>query len=364
MIDEMKLVAKLTFTNLKMYIRDKSALFWSLFFPFLVISIFGVLDFGKFTSSKVGLIYDESNSEIGQRIETQLESVGEMFKVSTGNFEDEMKALENDDRALILHLENNKLTQKIDVTAYKNKAEEQSAEVIFLSLQKIFAEFELKINRVQPRFNIESKTVNVFDLSNTDYMVPGVIAMSLMQGGIFGVVGTIVTYREKGILKRLFATPLKKGSFFISQIFGRLFISIAQVAILLVSSYVIFDIKIVGNLWLFAGSSVLGSLTFLSLGFVFSGISKSEESARAISMPIQMVLMFTGGVYFSRDVLPNWLYDVTAYSPLTYLADSLRNIMTRGYTLANATIRTASIGLLIWLIGLILIAIKTFKLEK
>jgi len=360
----MNILLKLTKANIKMYFRDRAALIWTLFFPFVIISIFGVLDFAKYSTSKIGLAYTEETEEYAKGVKTALENIGDYYKIEEGSIEDEKKALTDDDRLIVLEFTTNQETKKLDVTAYLNKSNEQSAQSVFLIIQKVLSDFELQMNQVEPIFNIESEVINVFELRNIDYLVPGVIAMSLMQGGLFGVVGTIVTFREKGILKRLFATPLSKGNFLISQILSRLLISILQVIILLISSYLVFQIKIVGSLILVALTAILGSLVFLAMGFTISGIAKTTESARAIMMPIQMLLMFTSGVYFSREVLPNWLFDITAYTPLTYLADGLRDIMTRGHNLSDRYIQTALLGLTIWFLIFVAIAIKTFKWEK
>ncbi|MBN2015520.1 ABC transporter permease [Candidatus Dojkabacteria bacterium] len=360
----MKTLLKLTTANIKMYFRDKSALFFTLFFPFIVIAIFGVLDFAKFSTSKIGIVYDESTKQYADGVKEALSNIGDQYKIEEGSLEDEKQALTDDDRLLVLEFTPNGEDRKVNVKAYLNKGNEQAAQATFLVVQKILADFELSILQVQPMFNIDSEVINVFELRNIDYMVPGVVAMSLMQGGLFGVIGTIVDYREKGILKRLFATPLSKSNFLISQILSRLVVSIIQVLILLVTSYVIFKIKIVGSLVLVAFLAILGSLTFLSLGFAISGIAKTSESARAIIMPVQMILMFTSGVYFSREVLPTWLYDITAYTPLTYLSDGLRDVMTRGYGLLDDTVKTATIGISVWLIIFIILAIRSFKWEK
>jgi ABC-2 type transport system permease protein len=360
----MKTLVKLTIANIKMYFRDKGALFFTLFFPFIIIAIFGVLDFAKFSTSKIGLVYNEDTQEYAQAVKGALENIGDYYKIEEGSLEDEKQRLEEDDRVLILEFGTNSETRQVNVKAYMNKGNEQTAQAVFLIIQKVLSDFELKIQQTQPIFNVESEVINVHNLRNIDYMVPGVVAMSLMQGGMFGVIGTIVSFREKGILKRLFATPLQKSTFLVSQILSRLVVSIFQVVILLITSYLIFHIKIVGSLWLVALMSILGSVTFLSLGFFVSGIAKTSESARAIIMPIQMVLMFTSGTYFSRDVLPKWLYDITAYSPLTYLSDLLRDIMTRGYSLKDNDIRIWTLGLLVWLVLFVILAVRSFRWEK
>lgn len=361
-MDKLKTLTKLTFAFTKMYVRNKMALFFTLFFPFIIILIFGILDFGKFSTGKIGLVYEESNSQIVSQVKQTIEKTGN--KVEEGTLEEEKQALTNDDRALVLQFVTDKQTGKVNVTGYINKANEDVSQAVFLAIQNALSRIELQMKQVEPMFNIKSEEINVHELRNIDFMVPGVVAMSLMQGGLFGVVGTIVTYREKGILKRLFATPLSKSTFLLANIISRLFISILQVIILLATSYAVFQIKIVGSLFLVALFSVLGSLAFLAIGFAISGFSKTTEAARAIMMPIQMVMMFTSGVYFPREVLPDWLYKITNYLPLTYLADGLRYITTRGYSLADKDLQIAFGGVVVWMFIFVVVAIVTFKWDS
>jgi ABC-2 type transport system permease protein len=359
----MKTLLKLTWANIKMYARDRTALIWTLLFPFMIISIFGLLDFNQAPTSKIGMVYGSETTSYAKGIEEALDNIGN-YKIEKGELDNERKALKEDDRLLVLELEPATESSKVSVKAYLNKASEASAQSTFLVVQNVLSQMDLQLNQVESNFELSSEVVNVNNLRNIDFTVPGVIAMSLMQGGLFGVIGTIVNYREKDILKRLFATPLSKSNFLIAQILSRLVISILQVVILLTSSYLVFDLRIVGSIWLVALLCILGSITFLGLGFAISGMAKTGEAARAIISPVQLIMMFTSGVYFPRDLLPDWLYDITAYTPLTYLADGLRDVMTRGYSLLDSETRTATIGVSVWLVIFVVLAISTFKWER
>ena len=125
----------------------------------------------------------------------------------------------------------------------------------------------------------------------------------------------------------------------------------------------LFDIKIVGSVVQVLGLATLGSLTFIALGILLSGFAKTAESARAMVMPVQMLFMFTGGIYFARSVLPGWLFTISGYFPITYLADVLRDTMVKGYDLSYSTIQIGMLGLTVWLIILIGLSVKTFRWE-
>lgn len=352
----------LTIADIKMFIRDKSAIFWSLFFPFLIIGIFGVLDFANMGNNNIGLVYDDSTKQYAEQLEAVFEEE-DSYIFHKGTLEEEKRELENDSRILVLEFkinDNNNTT----VNAYMSKENEQAGSIITLITEKILSDISLQMNNIELPFEVNQHIVNTENLRYIDFMVPGVIAMSLMQGSMFAVIGAIVVSREKGILKRLFATPLPKWVYITANIITRMLMSMMQIALLIGLSYAIFQIRIVGNLALVALTACLGSLVFLSMGFLVSGLAKTSESARAMIMPVQMLFMFTSGVYFDRSVLPKWLFDITQYLPLTYLSDSLKDIMVKGYNFSDSSIRIAYLALGIWLVALITVAVRTFKWDQ
>ena len=356
-----RLLLDLTVANLKMFIRDKGALFWSLFFPFLIIGVFGLFDFANMGNNNIGIVYSEETQAYAEQVES-IFSEGDRYKFHTGSLEEELNSLENDDRLVVLEFTLNE-EGKLTVNSYVGKENEQSGEVFTLVTEKVLTDISLQQQDIDPIFEVNQEVVNTNDLRFIDYMVPGVIALAIMQGALFGVIGAIVVNREKGVLKRIFATPLNKSVYLISNIIARTIISLGQILVILIVSYLVFQITIVGSVIQVVLLASLGSLTFLALAILLSGFSKTAEAARAMVMPVQMLFMFTGGVYFSRSVLPDWLYDISSYFPLTYLADILRDTMVKGATLTDQTIQAGIIGLTVWLIVLVLLSIKTFKWE-
>lgn len=356
----LRLLLDMTTASIKMFVRDKSAIFWSLFFPVMIIGIFGVLDFANMGNSNVGLVYNDNTKIYAEQLKQVFEKQDD-YKFYTGSLDDELDELENDDRLVVLEFKEKEDGQTVVVNSYMSEENKQYGSIVMLIAEKILADISLEMKHIDLPFEVNEKIVNTENLRAIDFLVPGVIAMSLMQGALFGIIGAVVVNREKGVLKRLFATPLPKWIYLLSNIITRLILSLVQIAILLALSYAVFQIKIVGNLFLVALMASLGSVVFLALGIFVSSFAKTSEAARAMIMPVQMLFMFTGGVYFDRSVLPKWLFDITQYSPLTYLSDSLKDIMVRGYDLGDKTIQTTLLALSIWLIALVLISVKTFK---
>ena len=152
------------------------------------------------------------------------------------------------------------------------------------------------------------------DLNAVSYLVPSILGMSLMQLGIFSAL-PLVADRQKLILKRLSATPLRRWQLIGSNIIMRLLVGLAQTTIIVGIGALVFDVKITGSLVAVAGLALLGAVTFISLGYVVASFAKTEDSANGMVSAIQFPLMFLSGTFFPIDVMPDALQGVARFLP-------------------------------------------------
>jgi ABC-2 type transport system permease protein len=184
-----------------------------------------------------------------------------------------------------------------------------------------------------------------------DFLVPGVLAMSVMNGGMVGLPAAFVVMRERGVLRRIQVTPFPLIGFIIVRVTTHLLVALCQAAILLGLAKLVFDLDIAGNLFAVAVFTFLGCLAFLTVGFFVAGVSRKRESATTLARLIAFPMLLLSGVFFPLDRSPVWLQDVARALPLTYLADGLRQVMVYGASLASlwgdllALVLTTAIGL-------------------
>jgi ABC-2 type transport system permease protein len=198
---------------------------------------------------------------------------------------------------------------------------------------------------------ISTQGIQGKNMSYVDFLVPGVLAMSVMNGGIVGLSAAFVVMRERSVLRRIKVTPFPMISFITARVATQLLVALCQAAILLGLAKLIFNLDIVGNLLEVAVFISLGSLTSLTIGFFVAGVSRKQESATALAQLISFPMLFLSGVFFPLDRSPVWLQDVAKALPLTYLADGLRQVMAYGASLTSlwgdllALVLTTAIGL-------------------
>ena len=210
-------------------------------------------------------------------------------------------------------------------------------------------------------FELESREINSRSFEYVDFLVPGVIAMAIMQTGIFGVVFAVIQYRQQGVLRRLRATPVHPSNFLAGQILTRLLVSIVQTMILLGVGVFFLGVDIRGNLLTLLMLALVGGALFISLGYAVSGFARSEESAAPLANLVALPMMFLSGVFFSRDSLPSVLGTITEYFPLTFLADSMREVTAEGSGLFDVS--GDLLGLVAWTVVFFVLAVKVFRWE-
>jgi ABC-2 type transport system permease protein len=176
---------------------------------------------------------------------------------------------------------------------------------------------------------VQAATLQTEAISPAAYFVPSILAMALMQLGVFSAV-PLAAQREKLILKRLGATPLKRWALVGSNILMRLLIAGVQAAIIIGIGIVLFDVQVLGDPLVVAALVALGALTFTAIGYVIASYARTEESANALTSIVQFPLMFLSGIFFPIDFMPDFLRPVAAIMPLTYLGDALRQVMVGG----------------------------------
>ncbi len=149
-----------------------------------------------------------------------------------------------------------------------------------------------------------------------------------MQTAIFGIAGTIVTYKEKGVLRRLRATPLPMRSFMGTNVAMRIVTGLIQTAIVLAVGHA--PLPRPGQRLAAAWSAVvavIGAGCFVSLGFTIAAVSKNQEVAQALMNVVQTPMMFLSGIFFPMTNAPAWIQPIVKLLPLTYLANALRAVI-------------------------------------
>jgi ABC-2 type transport system permease protein len=345
-------------------VRDRATVFWMLAFPVLFVVIFGMAfgrnDVGTFN---VGVVVDES-TPTGQALLEGFRSV-EVFKVSTGSLDDELAKLRDGDRAVVVttapaDAASAQPAAASTVVVQFDPAEQTAQQIVLPIVRQVVNGVDQQLTGRTPVLTVEERSVRSDNLRYIDFFVPGIIAFSIMQAGMFAAI-PLVQLRINRVLKRFGATPISRWAVLASQGATRLIISIVTTVVLLLVGKLLFDIHI-GSNWLgMAAFVLLGGAAFLALGFFISGLSKTEEAVPALVQLVSFPMMFLGGVFFPIETFPRVVQVIARVLPLTFLADGLRQVMVGGAALYPLWIDC--VVLLGWMLVGGVLALRVFKWE-
>jgi len=349
--------------SVKMFVRNRLALFFSLFLPLVIMLIFGVLNFDAGSSVSLGLV-DEAQTDASRALAGALDEV-ESFDVSTGSRGDELAALESGDRDLVAAIPAGWGADGrfAPLEAYAAAGTQQQAQVGSLILNSIALRMAVSSGGAGvdlPASMVDVEIVNARDLGYIDFLVPGILGLTIMQLGLFGVAFSFVQLKRTGALRRLFATPTAPGYFLGAQIASRLVLGLAQVGILL-GIGLAFGLNLVGSVVLLMAVALLGAVIFLGMGFAVAGWAKNEDQAAPVTNIISLPMMFLSGTFFPRDAMPEVLRGVTEFMPLTYLNHALRTIANEGA--GPGDIGSDLLGMAIWAGIAFVLAVRLFSWE-
>jgi ABC-2 type transport system permease protein len=212
-----------------------------------------------------------------------------------------------------------------------------------------------------PWLEVQTESVQAREVRTIDYLLPGILAMSIMQLGLFATAQPLVALRVQGVLKRLGATPLRRPALLVAYIALRLSVALFQTAIIVVIGRYLFQVAMIGSWWQFAGWIFLGAVAFLSIGFFMAAVSRNEESCIAIGNIINLPMILLSGVFFPLGSLPRFLHVAVNLVPLNYLADALRQTMVDAVPLHDA--QTNAIALGAWTLVMGVLAVRFFRWE-
>ncbi len=356
---------QLYLASLKEFVRDRMTIFWTLAFPLVFVVMFGVLfSFGGDSRFDVGLVVQD-NGATAQQVAGILRQVS-VFKISEMGHDAEITALKRGDRRAVIELpaglsESVAAKQPARINIFYDPANQQASQIVLTITRQVLEQVERQISGTQPAFVVQEETVQASQLRSIDFLLPGILAMALMQLGLFGTAQPMVALRDQGVLRRLSATPLPRWTVLASQIAMRLTIALAQTVIIVGFGVIAFRVPFLGNPLLLLGMVILGALTFIALGYMVAAFSKNQETASGISSLVNFPMMFLSGLFFPVEFVPQFLQPVIAIMPLTYLVDAIRQIMIGTNPLFPMPV---NIGILFaWFAASLVLALKFFKWE-
>jgi ABC-type multidrug transport system permease subunit len=291
------------------FFRDRSALAWSVLLPVLIIIGFAY----AFTEEnpekfKVALITSSQNSIANDRFK----STRFVKFIEVGEIDSSLRKIERHQVDLLFDA--NTLNYWVNQTSPNGYIVEKLLIAAFANSGQALRRNLLQGDAVR----------------YLDWVIPGVIAMNMMWGALFGIGYVIVRYRKMGVLKRLRATPVTSVEFLTAQIMSRLWLLLVLNVLIYVGLDYFVDFRMNGSYLDLFIVFTLGCICLICCGLVIAARISSEEVANGLLNLISWPMMFLSGIWFSLEGAHPWMQKLALILPLTHVTDAAREIMIDG----------------------------------
>jgi ABC transporter DrrB family efflux protein len=174
-----------------------------------------------------------------------------------------------------------------------------------------------------------------------DFLLPGLMGLNLMGGGLWGVGFVIVDMRVRKLLKRLLATPMRRSDFLLSVLGARMVLMLPEMVLLLLFGWLVFGVPVRGNPLVLALTILLGASAFAGIGSLIACRTEKTETVSGLINLVMLPMWLLSGTFFKSQYFPDAAQPFIQALPLTQLNDALRAIMQEGASLSAVAWRLA-----------------------
>ena len=340
----------LTVANLKIMARNRQTTFWALFFPLILVVVFGLFDFTSTAASDVAVIdhADTSGSReladaLGQVEILQLKSPPDSLPdgrslIADGKLDYIVVIPQGFGAARPAEESETPVAGRpatgpaMPVTLLLSGESEERNQLVLAMLRRLADPRTLAQQAEEMPDPVITERVAERVVPYFDLVLLGLVGMGIMTHSIISIAVRISNYRNLSILKRMLVTPLAIWKFFAAEVIAQLLLAVIQAVVILAVGVVVFKAQINGNVLHMLPLIVLGSLVFLNIGFILSAWANSPAAASGMGNVVAFPMMFFAGTFFPTSALP-WLLPYAADAlPLAPMISGLREIAIHGAT--------------------------------
>ncbi|MBI3725388.1 ABC transporter permease [bacterium] len=322
-------LVQLVFFRQREFVREPAILFWALIFPLLMLVVLGVA-FRPKPAEPVPVLVADLHDDASVLIIKTLEASKDL-RILVRSQEEATLALTRGEAALLV------VPERGVVPTYRFDPTHPEARLTRLLVDEALRPtLALNVSTGDPpasaslALQAKLETTPAAGARYIDWFVPGMLAMQIMNGCLWGIGFAMVEMRAKRLLKRFAVTPMRRWHFLAAHAIHR-YLVVALEAVLMVGfSAVAFGVTVRGSYLAFAVLSTLGTFAFAGIALLVAARPRNTEVAAGLMNIPMLPMIVLSGVFFSSTRFPEWLQPFIKALPLTALIDSLRRITNEG----------------------------------
>jgi len=161
-------------------------------------------------------------------------------------------------------------------------------------------------------------------------IVPGLMGVILTMTMVMGTGLAVTRERERGTMENLLATPVRPLEVTLGKIVPNILVALIQVTLILLASYFVFDVPMVGSLWLLYACALVFVFALLGVGITFSTLARNQMQAMQMTMFFFLPNMLLSGFMFPFRGMPDWAQVIGEVLPLTHFLRIVRGVLLKG----------------------------------
>jgi ABC-2 type transport system permease protein len=346
--------------SLKATFRSPQSIFFSLFFPIVLIWIFGALG-GNGTPS-VNVAFEKNIDTTTILYKTLKQNpVLHFANNKKKNIEDELK--KGRITAIISIIPSRDTTFFVKL---RTSTASQNVGLVESIVKTVSGEIDRKLHPNQKEFVTVKPEVSYSErpYKMIDFFLPGMIGFALIGSAVFGVAFTFYSLRDTLVLKRMYSTPIKREYIILGESISKVIFNLMTVVVLIAFGHYTYGFYLAHGWITFLNMLILSFialLVFMGFGFFISGVSKNQNVIPIYANLFMFPQYFLSGTFFPRTALPAFLQPIIKFLPLTAVNDAMRNVAFEGASIA--TCWEQILILVVWGIIIYAVTAKVFRWE-
>jgi ABC-2 type transport system permease protein len=322
--------------HIRTFFREKAALFFTFFFPIMLMVLFGLIFQNQGNVNYDIHIQDQDDSFWSHNFTHTLGKIKGITVITVGKGENADRYMKDHDINFMLIIPkgyNDTINARFgyDPNATFNftvkfDPSDSSAQVKLSLLNVVVQQMNKGISGAKDTLGVHGNSIVSKKFTYIEFFIPGLIGLSVMTSAVFGSIADENEYKQKGIIRKLSTTPITRGEWILSTMIYQLFLAGISTVLVLVVGYIAFGAILILNIYL-PVIVVATAFAFSGLGMLLGRLAKDAQSAVALANVITFPMMFLSGSFFPMEQMPGFLQTFAKVLPLYYVNQGLRESM-------------------------------------
>ncbi|TAK50533.1 MAG: ABC transporter permease [Saprospiraceae bacterium] len=173
------------------------------------------------------------------------------------------------------------------------------------------------------------------ELDYKTFMVPGILGELVAMLVLILSAMNVVREKELGTIEQINVSPIRKWQFISGKLLPFLLIGLFDLALGLTAGKLLFDIPIVGSLWVVVAFCVVNIFYVLGIGFFISNFAGTQQQAMFIAWFFMVIFILMSGLFTPIESMPEWAQAMTVPNPIAHFVEVMRMVLLKGSSWAD-----------------------------